>query len=172
MKNEQRAVMFAAHVAMFNSRRTGVGASPKDVESAILAGYMAAMRCGSSSESDVFAALAWALERWVKGCSPSDAWAASSVSSCVLLFAEFVAGLRTSGVVSACDVPVGVPALPDDLLSEEEASQLLHVKRGTLQVWRCTKRYPLAYVKIGRLVKYRRSDLNEFLRKRTVDMIS
>jgi hypothetical protein len=37
-----------------------------------------------------------------------------------------------------------------------------------MMVWRCTKRYPIPYVKIGRSVKYRRSDLLAFIASRTV----
>ncbi len=55
-----------------------------------------------------------------------------------------------------------------ELKTEEFASEYLDVKRGTLQVWRCTKRYPLPYVKVGRLVRYRMSDLEAFLQARTM----
>lgn len=55
-----------------------------------------------------------------------------------------------------------------ELMTEEAAAVFLDVKRGTLQVWRCTKRYPLPYVKVGRLVRYRRGDLQAFLQARTM----
>lgn len=51
----------------------------------------------------------------------------------------------------------------DKLLNEKEAAALLDVSPGTLQVWRCTKRYRLAYVKIGRNVRYWKSGILEFL---------
>ncbi|WP_366144094.1 helix-turn-helix domain-containing protein [Candidatus Accumulibacter sp. ACC012] len=38
---------------------------------------------------------------------------------------------------------------------------------GTLSVWRCTGRYNLPFVKIGRKVRYRRTDLVAWLEKRT-----
>jgi excisionase family DNA binding protein len=53
------------------------------------------------------------------------------------------------------------------LRNEAEASEFLGVKPTTLQIWRCTKRYPLPYVKVGRLVRYRQSDLDAFLTSRT-----
>jgi len=56
----------------------------------------------------------------------------------------------------------------NQLRTENEAAQILDLKPGTLQVWRSTKRYPLPYVKVGRLVRYRQSDLDDFLRGRTV----
>lgn len=58
----------------------------------------------------------------------------------------------------------------DQLLTNDEAAALLRVSPGTLDVWRCIKRYQIAYIKVGRSVRYRRSDLEEWLRKRTVTM--
>lgn len=51
----------------------------------------------------------------------------------------------------------------DPLLTTQEAAALLDVSPGTLEVWRCTKRYPLPYVKIGRNVRYRKSVLLAFI---------
>ncbi|MCE9547629.1 MAG: helix-turn-helix domain-containing protein [Planctomycetia bacterium] len=56
----------------------------------------------------------------------------------------------------------------DRLLTEVEAAELLSIRRQTLSVWRCTKRYPLDYVKIGRSVRYKMSAINKFLERRTV----
>jgi excisionase family DNA binding protein len=56
----------------------------------------------------------------------------------------------------------------DKLLSRDEAADLLGVSKGTLEVWACTDRYDLPFVKIGRLAKYRRADLNKFIKDRTV----
>lgn len=56
----------------------------------------------------------------------------------------------------------------DDLLKEEEAAEILRIEPGTLSVWRCTKRYPLKYTKIGRFVRYRRGDLRLFVASRVV----
>jgi predicted DNA-binding transcriptional regulator AlpA len=56
----------------------------------------------------------------------------------------------------------------DPLLSETQAAEILGVATGTLQVWRSTKRYPLEYVKVGRLVRYRQSALDTFTQSRTV----
>ncbi len=59
--------------------------------------------------------------------------------------------------------------LRDPLLNEDQASEVLGVKPGTLQVWRSTKRYPLNYVKVGRNVRYRLSDIEAFLKRQTVN---
>lgn len=53
------------------------------------------------------------------------------------------------------------------LLNTLEASQYLGVTRDTLAVWRTTRRYELPYIKVGRLVKYKQSDLDKWLENRT-----
>ncbi len=50
----------------------------------------------------------------------------------------------------------------DKLLNERETAALLGVSPGTLAVWRSTRRYPLKFVKIGRRVRYRPSDVEAF----------
>ena len=60
----------------------------------------------------------------------------------------------------------------DALLSPEQAAQLLGVKRETLAIWRCCRRYNLPWCKIGRSVKYRRADIERFIEARTVGAIS
>jgi len=57
------------------------------------------------------------------------------------------------------------------LLDEISAAAILGVTPGTLQVWRCTKRYNLIYIKIGRLVKYRLADLMAFIESRTQNRV-
>ncbi len=52
------------------------------------------------------------------------------------------------------------------LLSRREAAVYLGISEGTLAVWNCTKRYPVPYVKMGRLAKYRQSDLDAFIESR------
>lgn len=51
------------------------------------------------------------------------------------------------------------------LMTRQEAANYLGVKANTLAVWATTKRHPLPYLKIGRLVKYRLSDLQAFLER-------
>ena len=53
-----------------------------------------------------------------------------------------------------------------DLMSRKEAAAYLGVAERTLAIWKCTGRYSLPVVKIGRLAKYRRSDLDEFIKTR------
>jgi excisionase family DNA binding protein len=54
----------------------------------------------------------------------------------------------------------------DPLLQPIEASEYLGVTIRTLSVWRCTGRYNLPFVKVGRLVRYRKSDLDIWLENR------
>lgn len=59
-------------------------------------------------------------------------------------------------------------SLPDDLLTPQDAAAVLGVETQTLAKWRCQKSYSLRYIKVGGLVRYRRSDLDQFLSDRTV----
>lgn len=54
-----------------------------------------------------------------------------------------------------------------DLLDEKAAAEFLTVSPGTLSVWRCTGRYGVPFIKVGRRVKYRRTALIEWLESRT-----
>ena len=60
------------------------------------------------------------------------------------------------------------PVRGSDLLSRAAAAEYIGVKPQTLAVWASTRRYSLPYVKSGRLVKYRRSDLDAWLASRTI----
>ena len=55
-----------------------------------------------------------------------------------------------------------------NLLTRDQAANYLGVTPQTLAVWACTGRYNLLFVKVGRLVKYRKDDLDAFVAKRTV----
>jgi excisionase family DNA binding protein len=55
----------------------------------------------------------------------------------------------------------------EPLLNRKQAAKLLGVSEGTLAVWACEKRYDLPFIKIGRLVKYRLSDLENFINRQT-----
>jgi len=53
-----------------------------------------------------------------------------------------------------------------NLMTPEQVSNYLGVSIETLNVWRCTKRYNLPYVKAGRLVRYRIEDVEAFIASR------
>lgn len=53
--------------------------------------------------------------------------------------------------------------LRDPLLTPEQAAGQLHNNTGTLANWRSSGRVVLPYVKIGKLVRYRQSDVEAFI---------
>ena len=54
------------------------------------------------------------------------------------------------------------------LLTRDQAAEYLGVRSQTLAAWATAGRYDLPMIKVGRLVKYRRTDLDAFLAARTV----
>lgn len=54
-----------------------------------------------------------------------------------------------------------------ELVDDKVAAEILCTTAGTLSVWRSTGRYALPFVKIGRKVRYRVSDLEAWLEQRT-----
>jgi len=60
-------------------------------------------------------------------------------------------------------------SISDPLLTPLEAAAYIGVNKNTLSVWRCVGRYSIPYIKSGRLVKYRKSVLDNFLERRTID---
>jgi|GEM_PF-451010 len=64
------------------------------------------------------------------------------------------AAQATSPLPAAVDI--------DDLVDDKEAARALHQKPQTLAGWRCEGKGPV-YLKIGRRVFYRRSDLSAWL---------
>ena len=59
-------------------------------------------------------------------------------------------------------MPTKVIELPS-LLSRDEAASTLGVRPQTLACWASTGRYDLPFVKIGRRVMYRLSDIESFI---------
>ena len=54
-------------------------------------------------------------------------------------------------------------------LTNDEAADYLGVAQATLPTWRCTRRYALPYIKLGRKVYYLKSDLDRFIQSRRVN---
>jgi excisionase family DNA binding protein len=57
-----------------------------------------------------------------------------------------------------------------NLLGRKGAAEYIGVQPGTLDNWASTRRYGLKFIKVGRLAKYRKEDLDEFLSRRTVNV--
>ncbi len=55
----------------------------------------------------------------------------------------------------------------DPLFTPQETANYIGVTVHTLSVWRCVGRYNIPFVKVGRLVKYRKSALDAFLERQT-----
>ncbi|WP_319586772.1 helix-turn-helix domain-containing protein [uncultured Desulfobulbus sp.] len=58
-----------------------------------------------------------------------------------------------------------------NLLKPEITADILGVDVKTLAVWRCTKRYPLPWVRVGRNVMYKPEDVQAFIESRTVSPV-
>ena len=54
------------------------------------------------------------------------------------------------------------------MTDDNGAAEYIGVETGTLATWRCTGRYGLPFVKIGRSVKYLYADLDAFIASNTV----
>jgi excisionase family DNA binding protein len=57
---------------------------------------------------------------------------------------------------------------PPEFLDTEQAAKYLGIERQTLAAWRCLRRYRLPFARIGRSVRYKRSDLDRFIASRTI----
>ncbi len=57
---------------------------------------------------------------------------------------------------------------PRDLLTRQEAAAYLGLAKQTLAVWASTGRHAMPFIKLGRTVRYRKSDLEAYLAARTV----
>ena len=66
-----------------------------------------------------------------------------------------------------CGTLDAVRSNSDPLLDPNDSGTYLNVDPHTLSVWRSTGRYGLSYVKIGSLIRYRKSVLDKFIDDRT-----
>ncbi len=56
----------------------------------------------------------------------------------------------------------------DKLMTTKEAASKLAVTEGTLANWRSERSQQLTYIKVGKAVRYRESDIASFLERNTV----
>jgi hypothetical protein len=63
------------------------------------------------------------------------------------------------------------PAIQEnlELLTAQETAKLLRTSYGALAVGRCKRRTKLRYIRLGRKILYRRSDIDAFLISQIVD---
>lgn len=55
---------------------------------------------------------------------------------------------------------------PAGLMTPRDAAVYIGVKINTLAVWRMTNRYGLPFIKLGKVVRYRKADLDIWLENR------
>ena len=51
------------------------------------------------------------------------------------------------------------------LINRQQAAAMLGCKATTLAIWKCTNRHALPYIKIGKNIRYRVSDIKDFIEK-------
>ncbi|MEI8375063.1 MAG: helix-turn-helix domain-containing protein [Planctomycetota bacterium] len=64
-----------------------------------------------------------------------------------------------------------VTSVSSELLTRQQAAELLGVKSRTLAVWHCVHRYGIPLVKVGSRCMYRKTDLDRWLQSRTVGAV-
>jgi hypothetical protein len=68
--------------------------------------------------------------------------------------------------VVSCPTPDAKVSCPTT--DAKGAADYLGFAEQTLAVWRSTNRYPLPFIRVGRSIRYRLSDLEKFLERGTV----
>ena len=68
---------------------------------------------------------------------------------------------------SPSEIVQRVRDLVRDLVTEQEAADILKIAPGTLSVWRSTGRYSIPFIRVGRRIRYRKSALEVWLESRT-----
>ena len=66
-----------------------------------------------------------------------------------------------STATTAPPSPPNAPPIP--LRTEKQAAEYLGTTPGTLSVWRCTRQVKIPFIKIGKAVRYKQSDLDAFI---------
>jgi len=92
--------------------------------------------------------------------------AAQSVAEVLHVVADLLIEIAQRQVIAMPEKPAAKTT--PEMLTIQEAAEYLGVKPQTLSVWRCTRRYDIPAVKVGRNVRYRKSDLDNFLESRTI----
>lgn len=76
--------------------------------------------------------------------------------------------MKSAVITDPADTELDIDLLRDSqLLTPDQAAEILSVGVGTLSVWRCVGRHNLPYVKMGSRIRYRAGDLKQFIARRT-----
>lgn len=74
--------------------------------------------------------------------------------------------MGTQNAISNLDAAVAVQQRQAERLPNRAAAAYLGITEHTLDVWRCTKRYPIPYIKVGSRIFYLKADLDRWLESR------
>ena len=77
----------------------------------------------------------------------------------------FLSSLNPTRIVSEKDIVSGQIKKEKQLLDTKEAAEFLGISKNTLYEWIIQRKIP--HIKVGRLVKFRREDLEAWLKRRT-----
>ena len=58
--------------------------------------------------------------------------------------------------------------IPPELVKPKKTADLLGVTEDTLAIWRCTQRYDLPYVRVGKSIMYDLKDVVNFIERRKI----
>jgi excisionase family DNA binding protein len=78
---------------------------------------------------------------------------------------DFLSKVSPTSIVSEKGIVSGQISKEKQLLDTNEAAEYLGISRNTLYEWTIQKKIP--YIKVGRLVKFRKEDLESWLKQRT-----
>ena len=78
---------------------------------------------------------------------------------------NFFKSVTSPGIVSENGIVSGQIKKEKQLLDTKEASEFLGISKNTLYEWIIQKK--ISYIKVGRLVKFRQEDLEDWLKRRT-----
>jgi excisionase family DNA binding protein len=77
---------------------------------------------------------------------------------------EFLSRIASPSIVSEKGIVSGLISREKQLINISEASELLGIRKNTLYEWVVQRKIP--YIKVGRLVKFRKEDLEAWIAKR------
>jgi excisionase family DNA binding protein len=80
------------------------------------------------------------------------------------LLREILAELQSIRLAIASERPIKAHLAKDELLTTAQVAEILGLSEGTLSTWRCTRQEEVPYLKIGRCVRYKRSDVEAWVR--------
>jgi hypothetical protein len=163
-------LIVVAHEVMSSVSPDPCGLDRGQLLAAINAAGSKMLSLGSHDRSVIINCLSVSYLLWSRGLSVSSLGRIQEEAFQVMVFVDFMTQAMRLLDEKSKPCAGAVVSNESSLLSEDEAARLLDVSPGTLQVWRSTKRYDLPYIKVGRNVRYRLSDVNGFLCRRKVDI--